>query len=267
MERRPRPALVLAFVGVAALLAALLLAAALPPASLARTLVERASEGRWTIADSRGTLWRGQGRLAETAGQASLPLAWRVESASLLGGTPSVLLGHGDLADRDLADRSLALRGRVRLLHDGIELRDLDASCLASLVMAFAPRGVPLAVGGHLRATTPFLVLGTAPAGAGRVAWTGARLADARGQVLDLGDVDAVATTRGDATVVTLSNRGGDVVLGGEIALAAARATGTVTLAARGAPPPLMQALAAFGQPDGSGGYRFAVGAARAPAR
>lgn len=67
-------------------LSVLVALAVLAPASLVSSAIERASDGRLTLAAARGTLWSGSGTLVARVSGARAGIAWAVSPAALLRG-------------------------------------------------------------------------------------------------------------------------------------------------------------------------------------
>ncbi len=122
---------------VVALIAVLATAAALAPAQWLATGVARATHGRIDLAETRGTLWRGEATLVLTAGsgpgatRASLPerLSWQLSPWQLLTGTIDLTLQHPSALSQPLTVRAW-LNGTATL---GAATVRLPASLLVGL--------------------------------------------------------------------------------------------------------------------------------------
>lgn len=82
--RYTAPALLFAATFVSALLV-------LAPASLLRVQVERATDGRLTLADTTGKVWRGHANLTGASSSTAVPVAWSIAGISV--SPPEVAVG------------------------------------------------------------------------------------------------------------------------------------------------------------------------------
>jgi general secretion pathway protein N len=156
--------------GVAVYLAAL---AALAPATLLDAALKHASKGRLAMAEARGTLWSGSGRLQLALGgppadegqdgattndlparRATLTrgFAWRLQPAALLSGRLAFAV--------DPAPPGKPLRLALAPTH--LELSEVDLAFPAALLGAGWLALRPLQLSGEVRLTAPALTLGYA---------------------------------------------------------------------------------------------------------
>lgn len=128
--------------GLSAYVLALLASA---PATLADAGLQRASEGRLRIAEARGTLWSGSGRIEirDPGGRSGVSrhLAWRVVAQSLL---------RGHLVC-ELKLEQASRRFPVTLSVSGIELANADISVPAAVLGMGVPKLAPLGLTGDVK--------------------------------------------------------------------------------------------------------------------
>lgn len=114
------------------------------PATLADASLQRASEGRLRLAEARGTLWSGSGRIEIRDPSArsgiSKDLAWRVVPQSLL---------RGHLVC-DLNLEQASERFPVTLSVSGIEVPNAEIHLPAAVLGLGVPRLAPLGLGGDV---------------------------------------------------------------------------------------------------------------------
>lgn len=238
-------ALVILFVAVALLVGAF---AALAPASLVASRVEKATGGAFAARDVEGTVWRGRGVLA--GGSAQLPLAWTVDPGPLLQGE---LRAH--VAPFDGA--STVPHAEVVAGRNHIALRNADVTLPAIMVIQpTALARIGLVADGDVTLTTPWLAW-TPPSiqGDARVVWRMARLTLPPFPPVDLGELTATLAANGARLAGPVVNNGGDLDIRGNISVGADRSADvSLTLTPRRADDTaLTRLLAAFGTPDGAG--------------
>ncbi len=221
---------------------------ALAPASLAGFAIERATRGAATFAGAEGTIWRGRATLM-TAG-AQLPFGWTLDAWPLL---------HGELRVHLEAPEGIvaAPQGVIALGRSGVELAGVrivfPAALLATPARAF------IRPAGEITLVSPALTLQQrSAAGDASIVWRNAQLVVTGGGAIALGTVTATLTAAGDRLAGPLLNDGGDVEIGGDVALTAPAALDvTMTVHPRsGSESPLARTLAAIAAPD-DGGWRF----------
>ncbi|MBS0318899.1 MAG: type II secretion system protein N [Proteobacteria bacterium] len=238
------------FVVVAvATLAAVVAAVAMAPAVLVASALRYASGGALTLADTHGTVWSGDGRLALDGSPWSPPVTWTLSAWGLALGEGRLTLGVGDAA------RPIA----VDVVGEKVALGPGSFSVPAAALLAGARLPLPIAAGGDVVVTTPGAQMDFhQAAGSLDVDWRGARIADARGHVLNLGDVTLRFAARGAGFAGPVTNSGGDVALAGTLALGARAPAVDLTLTPRASPPPaLLTQLAPFARPAPGGGIRI----------
>jgi general secretion pathway protein N len=128
-------------IGVAAYALALVVTA---PATLLDASLERASEGRLRLAEARGTVWSGAGRIEirEMDGRTGFgrSVVWRIAPASLLRGALRYDVGPADEGGRF----------PVTLALSRIELSNAELSLPASVLGLAVPRLIPLGLKGEV---------------------------------------------------------------------------------------------------------------------
>ncbi len=245
-------------VGASLLLLALLVTA---PASLVDGRIDAASAGRFRLTNATGTIWNGAGELRMLPGGIGLPVSWHVDAWPLLRGElrGSLVTGAGAAAPA-----SFTVSAREA------ELRNVALSVPMSAVLAAA--GAPSALitaGGSIGVRIDELARhGDRIDGQLALRWDQATLRTASiatrpGFQLALGDVRYDGTGQGSAIAGALANSGGDVEISGTVTAALTGATRVDALIRPRAgidaerAGAIASALAAVGQPDGSGGYRL----------
>ncbi len=232
-----------------ATLAAMAAAVAMAPAALVASALRHATGGSITLADTHGTLWSGDGRLAIDGSAWSPPVHWNLSAWGLAMGEGKLDLALGDGA------QPIALTvdsGRFALGPGSFTLP-------AAALLAAAKVPLAVAAGGDVTVTTPGLRIdGRQAEGSLNVDWRGAKLADANGRAMDLGNVALQFAARGRGVAGPVSNTGGDVALTGTLALGERAPSVDLTLTPRTSPAPaLLSTLQAFGTPAPNGGTRI----------
>jgi hypothetical protein len=235
-----------------ALVGAIILAAAAialaPAAALDRPLAMRTAD-RLRLVDARGFWWSGRGAIATADGAARVPLAWRIEPASLV---------RGALAIRLVGDAGDAPTGTITLDGGIIAVRAFHASMPAALVNALDSRLRSVALGGSVTLDAPsFTVRGADYTGTVNATWHDARVAvgDA---VVSLGAVVLATAPAGERLAGTIRNSGGDVTIDGTLAGRPGALDATLALRPNAtAPDAVRRLLPLLGAPD-DGGVRIA---------
>lgn len=240
-------------VTVAGVLALAIAIAAFAPASLVDARLDSMTRGALRVADARGTLWHGGGRLTSPDGLWRLPVHWTLDPLPLLGGVTSIRLDAPDAA----AD---ALRGRLEFRDHRIAAESLVARVPATVVATLAGPAAPQA-GGDLEVRIDALTLAPTGSSGGLAArWQNARLVGAGWPVLDLGTVTAKLTVRGNALAGPVSNENGVVRVSGDVSIGADRLAADLRLTPdASATAAVQKALAALGTPDASGAVSLRV--------
>jgi len=233
-----------ALVGFAVLLLAA--AAALAPASLLDARLDTATQGRLRLADAAGTIWSGRGLVTIPQRTWSLPISWKVDPRSLARGDMVITLQAVDGGDLP--------RGEIAWRDAGLAMNGVAFTVPATAMNASTATGNAMAMGGLVAFDAPHLNWSeNGGEGTASARWTGARLAGSAG-ILALGTVTANLVPRNGRIEGRVGNRGGDVRIDGEFALAEAGIEVSATLAALPATPPaIVRALGALGTPDANG--------------
>ena len=232
--------------------------AASAPAALLDARLAGASEGRLRLANPEGTVWNGSGELVLLPKGTRRPLGWRIDAWPLLRGEL-----RGTIAPQSDAAQPIEFTYAAQQA----ELRHLDLVLPMDAVLLSA--GVPAAfaaAGGSIAAHVERLVRTRAALDAQlSLEWRDASLPGAGpGSRIALGDVRLDADGTGPEVVATLSNRGGDVEISGQVALRAADSPAIVATVRsrpgidRDRAEAVATALALIGPADGQGGYRLA---------
>ena len=248
------------FVIGAALLALAVLVKA--PASLVDGRIEALSAGRMRLAGATGTLFEGAGELRLPAGNVGIPVAWHLDAWPLLRGE---LRGTLSLSTSDGAPPA-----SFSVSPGESAVRNISLALPADALLRAA--GVPAAlvsVGGIITLNVPQMArAGDRIDGQLTLRWDQATLQTIQigptpSLRAALGDVRVDATGQGSALAGPLTNAGGDVEVSGTVS---ASTNGNARLDAlvrprSGIDPEranaIGNALAAFGQRDGSGAYRI----------
>jgi hypothetical protein len=199
-------ALAVAAVAIFALVAATI---AFAPAALVDSRVHAASDGQVRLAGSEGTLWRGRSTVVVGDGVARIPIAWRVDAASLATGQVRIALDPA-------ANAAGAPRGRIAVAASGVRVEQLTLE-LPAAALASRMRVPGLRVGGEIEMRTEDLAIARAvERGTVRLDWRGARLAVAGQSTVDLGTVTAVLAAHEGTLAGPLTARGGTIRIDGE---------------------------------------------------
>ncbi len=201
------PALALTW-ALCAFLAALLI---MLPATLLDAMLDARSAGRLRIAEARGTVWSGSGRLelrARDVGAAfGLDLRWRWQPSA---GSPARFA-------LDSGPASGAATAILELTTSGIEVTNLDFDSPAAALALLVPALRPLQLAGELRIASPKLqVAGSSISGTGTVGWVNA--GSALTPVWPLGTYSADVVANGNAARVALRTVNGPLRLDGNAA-------------------------------------------------
>jgi hypothetical protein len=220
--------------------------AATAPASLVDARVRDTTHGRVRLVDTHGTVWQGQGVLAQADGRWRVPVAWTLDAFALVRGALAVTLVPTDTA---------AARGTIAAEPDTVQLTGVHLDLPAAAIESLWTRPPVPRLDGLVTLDAPsFRAQGRRTDGAFDLQWQRARLSLA-GFGASLGTVEAHARPGDGGTVVALQGRGGDILLNGTATWREGRATVDATLTpAATLPPAMAAALRALGraEPDGS---------------
>jgi hypothetical protein len=197
------------------------------PATLVGHVLEDKSHGRVKLADTSGTVWSGQGVVV--VGDARLPFAWRVHPTALARGETVV-----DLVPQPGTDTP---RGTVTVREDGVSARNLRLSIPASLLPSAVSQQSRVTAGGTIDIASDALDLRrTAASGNVLAQWHDATVGPAGGQAVALGELTATLTAQQQRLVGPVRNTGGDVDVGGDVAIAPDGSAGALHLLVRPRP-------------------------------
>ncbi|MEP7207765.1 MAG: type II secretion system protein N [Casimicrobiaceae bacterium] len=231
-------------------IAACLLAVALAwraPATLVSARLARLADQGISLADAQGTIWRGQATLV--AGEARMPLAWRIHPLPLLRGEIVVTL-------YSLAPTGDRPTGEVHATAAGMHVATLRVNVPAAAIAAATLARPRLDAGGEVEIDVDGLdwPLQRSTRGTLAATWRGARLGLAGSERIDLGDVTATLRAQSDGISGPLANTGGAVAIDGEL-LVQADGGGLVRglVRPRRDQDPTLEWLRALGTPDGGG--------------
>lgn len=207
------------------------------PAMLADAGLQRASNGRLRLAETRGTLWSGVGQLdvLDINGKISYenPLEWRLQSGTLFRAplVYEIRFGHGS--------RPFSLM----MYWSRMEFSNVDVNLPAAAFSQALPRLGPLELSGNVNVKTRSLVLrsGTMQ-GSTTLEWREA--GSALAPVSPLGNYELRFEGAGSETRATLNTLQGPLQISGRGAWANGHAP--VFLATAHVPPELRQQLAPF---------------------
>lgn len=207
MAKAPAAALIWALCAFLAALSIML------PATLLDAMLDAHSAGRLRIAEARGTVWSGSGRLElrarDLAAAAGLELRWRWRPAA--GSPASFALGIGPASG--------AASAKLDLTIAGIEVTNLAFVAPAAALSLLVPALHPLQLAGELRVASPkLLVAGGTVSGSGTVSWANA--GSALTPVWPLGSFIADVVASGNGARVALRTISGPLRLDGTAAWA-----------------------------------------------
>ena len=235
-----------AFVASCALILLVAAFALTAPASIVDARVRDATRGRLRLAEASGTVWRGQGVVAEADGRWRVPVAWRVDALALLRGALAIALVPTDTA---------TARGTLAAGDDTLQFTDVHVELPAAAIEAAWSRPPVPRLDGLITVDAPsFRVQGRRTDGGFDLEWSRARIGLA-GFGASLGTVAAHARPAPGGTDIALESQGGDVLLRGTATWRDGRAAVDATLTpAATLPPAMATALRALGraEPDGS---------------
>ena len=236
----------LIFAGVLLLIGAVIV---FVPATLINGRLAAATGGRLNLAEANGTVWRGEGALTDAKNTWQLPLAWKLDAASLASGDLALTLSPVRNATQP--------SGTINLSATSIALANFRGTIPAQALAAMLPLRDAPALGGDISVDAPaFRWNGASGEGALKLSWMRARLATTAGSA-DLGTVEIAVTPQDTRLLGRVSNAGGEVAINGTIGLTSSSNEGDLTIAPLpGAPLALLRALATFGTADPSGAVR-----------
>lgn len=237
-------------------IAAVLLAGALlvtAPATLLDARLAALSDGHLRVANAAGTLWNGSGEVVLLPAGTREPLHWHLDAWPLLRGElRATIAGEGQGVPATA----------VVYGHNHLELRALALTLPIESVLPLATNA-KLALGGTLLVQVDHLLwVGDALDAQLTVQWQDASVpAPGADAPIALGDVRIDLGGRGNQLSGPVSNRGGEVEVSGQVAVAAAGAASLeMSLRPRAAERErsdlITGALATLGVADGQGGYR-----------
>ena len=221
------------------------LAIAFAPASVLDRLMAQRTAGTIRLAESEGTVWRGNAILTGARGEPRVPVAWSLDFPPLLRGEIQLRLTRplpgGPNGSIDISGGALSLTNlRTRLPANSLQGRMLA--------------GGMVALGGDVMLDVPQLRWdGTVGSGMADVRWEGARLA-MNALAVELGTVLLHISPEGPSFNGVLRNEGGDVKVDGTIVWSPASLVVDAQLRPTDSAPPWARvALAMLGQPDAQG--------------
>lgn len=236
---------------------AVLLVAALAVEAPATLLDRRAAdltEGHVRIAAASGSLWRGSGELTLVRDGTRVPVAWRLDPASML---------RGELAGSVVVDDARAPATFVIGSQD-FSVHDVSISLPAAAVLRNAGiSAVAPTIGGTLLLEASDLARhDDRLEGRADLRWRDASLPGLQaGTRIALGELRIAAAGSGTEIPATLSNSGGEVDVSGSLVLSM-RALPKVDARIRPRPglpveraQAIGNALSSIGMADGTGGY------------
>ncbi|MCL2871810.1 MAG: type II secretion system protein N [Betaproteobacteria bacterium] len=220
------------------------------PASLLDRGLDRASQGKWRLAETHGTLWNGNGMLTYAQGTVLAPLRWRFEPSALLGGAARWRL----LAE----DTTPSVSGVLTFSRQGLALDGLSLRTSAAVLQTMAPPEMVQAMEGALVIDIPSMKINEQNQ-EGRITghWQNAQMVFQQLPV-DLGNVSFDIDARQQGSQSTIKNEGGVVALDGNFQSdASGKPThGTLKITPRpDAPEALLRLLSSVGSPDAQGNY------------
>jgi general secretion pathway protein N len=181
----------------------------LAPASLARAAIEQASEGRVTLREPLGTVWRGQGTL--TAGRLGVPVAWQIDGPALL---------HGEVAARLFSPSGQDTpRGRLAWSPAAFRVENLSVALPAQAIAdALLPRP-RLDARGIIRVDTPRWAWRARQGADGRLTgtWPGAAIALLGAPPVRLGVVELALQGSAAGAAGPVRNSGGELGVEGSV--------------------------------------------------
>ncbi len=199
-----------------------------------------------TLAATEGTVWRGSGTLV--AGDARIPLGWRLHPGPLLHGEIGITLMPAE-------GGAVMPTGEIHGSAHGIRVSEAHFEVPAAAIVN-AVGSARLDASGTIEITAPAFDWPLLPASRGTLTavWRGAHLGLAGGQPVDLGDVTAALHAEGNRASGPLHNTGGDVAIDGDVVVLA-NGGGVVRglVRPRHGPDPLVASLQALGTPEGDG--------------
>ncbi|HUH93015.1 MAG TPA: type II secretion system protein N [Casimicrobiaceae bacterium] len=243
---------------IAAAIALLAIALAVTaPASLVDQRLQALSGGRLRLAGASGTLWSGTGELVLLPRGTRRSVAWQLEAWPL---------ARGELRGSVAIDAADAPRAEFVYGPHNVALRRLDLALpMESVLEASGVPGALVGAGGSLALHVERFVQRAEAIDADAVLqWRDASLPSPRpGVRIALGDVRLDLRGAGSEAAGALSNRGGDVEVGGRVALSSLlipRIDLTVRPRAgldRDRAAAIAAALSLVAAPDGQGAYRI----------
>jgi hypothetical protein len=234
-----------------ALFALLALAAAtivLAPATVVDAQLAGSTSGNLRLGDAKGRLWHGSGTLTPANGAFALPVTWAVDASALV---------RGEVAIRLLSDETTPGQpsGTIRFNGGAWRIENLRTSIPASALVALAGPDPRVALGGTFRIDLVHAAAARSRfEGSGSLRWTAATVGLPLLPPLALGNVEVAMASRGSGLAGTVSNRGGDLRLTGELYLDPTQSSADLLLVPEPhASPTLVRVIGAIGRPEGDG--------------
>jgi len=216
------------------------------PATLVGERIDRLLGPGVTLAATAGTVWRGSGTLV--AGDARIPLGWRLHPGPLLRGEIGITLTPPEAG-------GLTPTGEIHGSGRGVRVSDAHFAVPAAVIVDAMP-SARLDASGTIEISAPAFEWPLVPASRGSLTavWRDAQLGVAGGQRIELGDVTAALRAEGTRASGPLHNTGGDVALDGEVVVLA-NGGGVLRglVRPRHGPDPLVTSLQALGTPEADG--------------
>lgn len=179
----------------------------LAPASLLTGLLERATAGRLSMAQTKGSLWRGAGVLLLQHDNKFLPLghyAWRISPTANLSQI-EVLVDTGEGKSSQLL---------ISPWHKELEVAQAQLALPAQLLSVFAPQLIPYRLSGELNLTTERFQI-TPKANSGELTLDWKQATSGLTDIAPLGDYRILLQGVGTNLKVSLNTLSGKLQLAG----------------------------------------------------
>ncbi len=241
---------------VAALLCYFLFLVVFAPARWAGWGVARLSQGRLSLTQATGNLWRGQGELilfqSNTSPYYAGRVTWRINPLPVIIGRLSF--------STQVSGTDMQLDGNIDLSRGTVQLHNVKAEFPSVLITTFYPVAGLIAPSGRLRFNASTLLIGRSEIkGEADLLWQNA--ASSLSSVNPLGDYRLYLNGRGKVATVSLETMRGDLRLNGQgewrVEEGRLQFRGSAKQLARSAE--LEPLLALFGNDQGKGQRSFAI--------